>query len=90
MIMRVSITDKLQPQTGNRVAPALLVVVWIDPDRVSGEPCFAQTRVPVRNLFDALASGATVDDFLDGYEGVTRPQVLAVLTYVADSVSSGA
>jgi uncharacterized protein (DUF433 family) len=31
---------------------ALDQVVWIDPQRVSGTPCFKGTRVPVQNLLD--------------------------------------
>ena len=30
-------------------------------------------------LFDYLAAGATIGDFLKAYPGITRPQVLAVL-----------
>jgi uncharacterized protein (DUF433 family) len=32
-------------------------VVWIDPDRMSGAPCFAGTRVPVQMLLDHLKMG---------------------------------
>jgi len=66
--------DKVQP--GN----PLFGIVWINPNRVSGTPCFYRTRVPVQNLFDSLAAGETLDDFLDGFEGVTREQATAVLT----------
>jgi hypothetical protein len=39
-------------------------VIWIHPDRSSGEPCFAKTRVPIQNLFDYLESGAPLEEFL--------------------------
>ena len=65
--------DKIQP--GHR----LFGLIWINPNRVSGTPCFYGTRVPVKNLFDSLASGESLDDFLDGFEGVTREQALTVL-----------
>lgn len=54
--------------------------VWVNPARLGGEPCFAGTRVPVRALFDHLKAGDGFDAFLDGYEGVTRDQVVAVLS----------
>lgn len=54
-------------------------LVWVNPARVSGAPCFLATRVPVQNLFDSLAAGESLDDFLDGFDGVTREQAAAVL-----------
>ena len=53
--------------------------IWIDPERVSGALCFAGTRVPVRHLWDYLASGEPLADFLEGFPGVTREQVIGVL-----------
>jgi len=67
------IGDKIQP------GHPLFGLIWINPNRVSGEPCFYATRVPIKNLFDALATGETLDEFLDGFEGVSRGQALAVL-----------
>ena len=51
--------------------------IKIDPEIMSGTPCFAGTRVPVE--ISLLAAGESVDDFLDGYPTVKREQVLAVL-----------
>ncbi len=53
--------------------------VWVNPCRMGGEPCFARTRVPIRTLFDHLRAGDGYGAFLDGYEGVTREQVVAVI-----------
>jgi uncharacterized protein (DUF433 family) len=49
-------------------------IVWIDPDRMSGAPCFAGTRVPVQMLLDHLKHGDTIDDFLEGAPSVSREQ----------------
>lgn len=49
------------------------------PGKVSGAWLFKGTRVPVRALFENLEGGASVDDFLAWFPGVTRDQVLAVL-----------
>ena len=51
----------------------------LDPDRVSGAPCFAKTRVPIQNLFDYLESGAPLEEFLTGFPPITRDQAIKVL-----------
>jgi uncharacterized protein (DUF433 family) len=65
--------DKIQPEH------PLFGLIWINPQRVSGTPCFYATRVPVKTLFDCLAGGETLEQFLDDFEGVEREQALAVL-----------
>jgi len=42
---------------------------------------FKSTRVPVAALFVNLEDGATVDNFLEWFPGVTREQVEAVLNW---------
>ncbi len=54
-------------------------VVSIDPNVMSGMPCFRGTRVPVKALLDHLEAGDSIDAFLDGYPSVTREQVIAYL-----------
>jgi uncharacterized protein (DUF433 family) len=54
-------------------------VIEIDPDKVSGTPVFAGTRVPIQNLFDYLEGGDSLEDFLEGFPPVTREQAVAVL-----------
>ncbi len=53
--------------------------IEIDPEKVSGAPVFAGTRVPIKNLFDYLEGGEGLDDFLVGFPPVTREQAVAVL-----------
>ena len=72
--------DKIQPEH------PLFGLIWINPKRVSGAPCFFGTRVPIKNLFDSVAAGETVDEFLEGFEGVTREQALAVLELAGDDL----
>ena len=50
-----------------------------DPEKLSGTPVFAGTRVPVKNLFDYLEGGDSLDVFLDDFPTVTREQALGVL-----------
>ncbi len=49
-------------------------LVWVDPDRMSGAPCFWGTRVPVQLLLDQLRHGGTIDEFLEGCPTVVREQ----------------
>jgi uncharacterized protein (DUF433 family) len=61
-------------------------VIWADPDRLSGVPCFAGTRVPVQNLLDFLEGGNTIDQFLELYPSVTRAQVISFFELTKDLV----
>lgn len=54
-------------------------VVEVDPEKMSGTPVFAGTRVPIQNLFDCIESGETLDEFLDQFPTVTKEQALAVI-----------
>lgn len=47
-------------------------IVSIDSERMRGTPCFAGTRVPIVSLFDHLASGVSLDEFLLDFPGVPR------------------
>jgi uncharacterized protein (DUF433 family) len=53
--------------------------IWIDPERVSGTPCFTGTRVPVQNLFDYIGTGESIETFLEHFPSVTREQALEVI-----------
>ena len=55
--------------------------------KVSGTWLFVGTRVPVRALFGNLESGATVDEFLEWFPGVTREQIEAVLDHAQRSLT---
>lgn len=62
-------------------------VVERKPGRVSGAWVFKGTRVPVRALFENLEEGASVEDFLKWFPGVTREQALAVLAHAEHSLA---
>ena len=57
------------------------------PGKVSGAWLFKGTRVPVAALFENLEDGATVNDFLEWFPGVTREQIEAVLEYAEQSLA---
>jgi uncharacterized protein (DUF433 family) len=54
-------------------------VVHSDPDILGGTPVFVGTRVPVRTLFDYVAAGDSLDEFLDHFPTVAREQAVAAL-----------
>ncbi|MEA2552945.1 MAG: hypothetical protein QOJ65_1121 [Fimbriimonadaceae bacterium] len=53
--------------------------ISINPDIMSGTPVFPGTRVPVRVLWDFIEDGATVDEFLQSYDWISREMVIRVL-----------
>jgi uncharacterized protein (DUF433 family) len=61
-------------------------VVKIDPEIMSGAPCFVGTRVPIQNLIDYLGGGDSIDEFLEDFPSVAREQVIAFLEEAKDSV----
>ena len=54
-------------------------LITISPDRLSGTPVFAGTRVPVLTLVDYLEAGDSLDDFLSDFPSVSREHVITVL-----------
>jgi len=54
-------------------------IINIDPEILGGTPVFNGTRVPIKNLFDYLEAGHSIDYFLSDFESVSRDQVLRVL-----------
>lgn len=58
-------------------------VVERHPEKVSGAWVFRGSRVPVSALFANLESGATVDEFLEWFPGISRDQVNGVLEHAA-------
>lgn len=64
-------------------------VISIDPERMSGTPCFVGSRVPIKNLFDYLAAGDSLEVFLDAFEGVTREQAVKTLELALEHLLKG-
>ncbi len=75
-------SSQLCPKFGN-VSQS---VVKIDPEIMSGAPCFASTRIPIQNLIDYLEGGDSIDEFLEDFPSVTREQVISFLEEAKESV----
>lgn len=65
-------------------------VIHSDPDIQGGVPVFVGTRVPVKNLFDYLEAGDSLDDFLKSFPSVTREQAIAALELARDALAPDA
>ena len=61
-------------------------VIEVNPEKLRGTPVFAGTRVPIKNLFDYLEGGESLEDFLEGFPPVTREQAVAVLEMAEKSL----
>ena len=54
-------------------------IVTIDPEIMSGMPIFTGTRVPIKNLFDYLETGESLETFLDDFPSVTKEHATMIL-----------
>ena len=54
-------------------------VINIDKEIMGGTPVFSGTRVPIKNLFDYLETGDSIEVFLEDFESVSRDQVVKIL-----------
>ena len=61
-------------------------VVKVDPEIMSGAPCFRGTRVPIQNLMDYLEGGDSIEEFLVDFPSVSRQQVISFLEEAKESV----
>lgn len=57
---------------------------------VSGTPIFVGTRVPLKNLFDYLAGGYSLEEFLDDFPGVSREQAIRTLDMAREALEQTA
>jgi uncharacterized protein (DUF433 family) len=62
-----------------RAILSIMHPIWTDPEIMSGRPCFAGTRVPIKNLFDYIERDYSIEEFVEHFPSVTRAQVIAVL-----------
>ncbi len=75
-------TDTLLPDEKNPL-------IWINPGRMSGTPCFYKTRLPIDSLFENLEDGVSLDEYVDAFE-ISREKVVAVLEYAREKITVSA
>ncbi len=54
---------------------------------MQGKPVIRGTRIPVELLLRKLAEGATAADLLDAYPRLAPEDVVAALSYAADTIA---
>jgi uncharacterized protein (DUF433 family) len=65
-------------------------LIWINPGRMSGAPCFYKTRMPIDSLFENLEDGVSLDEWLDAFPDIPREKAQAVLEYAKNSMFAAA
>ena len=65
-------------------------VIHTDPDIQGGVPVFYGTRVPVKNLFECLEAGDSLEDFLRSFPSVSRDQAVAALELAREALTPDA
>lgn len=65
-------------------------LITTSPDRLSGTPVFAGTRVPVQTLIEYLEAGDSLEAFLDDFPSVSRDHAVAVLELAKSALLSQA
>ena len=66
----------------------LLERVVINPKVMVGKPVIRGTRLTVQYILGLLAHGATVDEVLQEYEGLTHEDILACLLFATEALES--
>ena len=60
----------------------------INADIMHGVPVFKGTRVPIETLFDYLATGDSIDQFLDDFPTVPKALVDMALEYSKQALAA--
>ena len=56
------------------------------PGKLSGAWVLRGTRMPVSAIFENIATGASIDDLMEWFDGLDREQVKAVIDFAARSL----
>jgi len=60
--------------------------ITVSPKVQGGTPVFKSTRVPVKNLFDYLKGGDSLEEFLANFPSVSKEAALKVLKLAEDYI----
>ncbi len=62
----------------------LLERIALDPKVMVGKTVIRGTRLTVQYILNLLAHGATIDEILQEYKGLTKEDILACLLYASE------
>ena len=60
--------------------------IVLNPKIMVGKPVIRGTRLTVQYILNLLAHGATVDEILQEYKGLTKEDILACLFYASETL----
>ncbi|RME86919.1 MAG: DUF433 domain-containing protein [Anaerolineae bacterium] len=66
----------------------MLERIVIDPEVMTGKPVVRGTRLTVEYILGLLAQGASVEEILEEYVGLTREDIQACLLFASKSLES--
>ena len=64
----------------------ILERITLDPDVMTGKPVIRGTRLTVQFILGLLAHGASVEDIIEEYKGLTREDIQACLLFATESL----
>ncbi len=56
-------------------------VIVSDKEILGGTPVFIGTRIPIKNLFDYLEAGDSIDEFLIDFDYIPREHAVTILAF---------
>jgi len=66
----------------------LLERITLNPDVMTGKPVIKGTRLTVQFILGLLAHGASVEEILAEYKGLTREDIQACLLFATESLEN--
>ena len=66
----------------------LLERIILNPKIMVGKPVIRGTRLTTQHILNLLAHGATVDEILQEYKGLTKEDILACLLYASETLEN--
>ena len=65
-------------------------IISVNPEILSGMPVFQGTRVPIKNLFDFIECGNTIEKFLEEFPSVKKEQIISLMELAENILISNA
>lgn len=60
-------------------------IVTLEPGKRTGKPCIRGMRITVYDVLSYLAAGMSADEILSDFPALTHEDILACLSYAADT-----
>jgi uncharacterized protein (DUF433 family) len=60
--------------------------ITINPNRMGGEPCIRDLRIPVATIITMIAQGMTTEEILEYYPDLEKEDVTEALNFATETV----